>query len=195
MMETIGYDKNHEERQSNDYYATPPGEIKNILKHEDLQGTILENSCGQGHIAKVVKEQYPDNEVIATDLIDRGYGENGLDFLSDDYPYTDVDTVIMNPPFKHIEGFVNKSLDIADKVLLFARLQFLESQSRYENIFVDNEPNRVYIYVDRVSCGKNGNFEEDKNSMSYAWFVWDGSEEHSFEWIRKWNKARQKKLF
>jgi len=31
MIETIGYDKNNEDREKNDYYATPPEEVKNIM--------------------------------------------------------------------------------------------------------------------------------------------------------------------
>jgi len=54
MRETIGYNKNHDNRQINDYYATPPEEVKNILQHEKLYGTILDNSCGEGHLIKEV---------------------------------------------------------------------------------------------------------------------------------------------
>ena len=191
MRETIGYNKNNANRQINDYYATPPEEARNILQKEKLHGVILENSCGEGHIAKVIKEEYLDHKVIATDLIDRGYGEGGLDFLADDYPYTNVDTVIMNPPFKNIESFVNKSLDIASKkVILFARMQFLESQTRYNNIFKYNKPNRIYIYVDRVACAKNGDFEGNMSSnMAFAWFVWDKQDETTeINWIRRHDK-------
>ena len=196
VRETIGYDKNHKNRQKNDYYATPPEEVENILRCEKLHGTILDNSCGEGHLIKQVKNKYPENKIIATDLVNRGYGEGGLDFLDKNYPYTNVDTIIMNPPFKFIEEFVNKSLKIANrKVILFARLQFLESQSRYENIFKENKPDRIYMYVDRVSCGLNGNFENDKNSMTFAWFVWNtdrktykgGSSE--LYWIRRADKS------
>ena len=194
MRETIGYNKNHKDREQNDYYATPPKEVKNILEYEKLYGNILDNSCGEGHLIEEVKKEYPNNKIIATDLINRGYGEGGLDFLSEDYPYTDIDTIIMNPPFKLIEEFVNKSLKIADKkVVLFARMQFLESQARYENIFKNNKPNRIYIYVDRVSCGLNGDFKEGKNSMSFAWFVWEKNnlgQPPTMYWLRRADKRR-----
>jgi len=191
MNKVLGYDKNHKGRQKEDFYATPPEEVQSILDKEALYGTILDNSCGQGHIIDKVKEVYPSHTVIGTDLIDRGYGEGGLDFLSDDYPYSDVDTVIMNPPFKHIEDFVTKSLDIANKkVVLFARMQFLESQTRYKSIFKENKPNRIYIYVDRVACGKNGDFSwKSGSSMAFAWFIWDKEEvDTQINWIRRQDK-------
>lgn len=187
----MGYNKNHSDRQENDYYATPPEEVRNILKNEDLYGTILDNSCGEGHLIEPVKESYPNNKVLATDLIDYGYGEGGLDFLSKDYPYKSVDTIIMNPPFKHIEDFVLKSLNRANKkVVLFARMQFLESQTRYKSIFKNFKPNRIYIYVDRVACAKNGNFEGALSSnMAFAWFVWDKIDTTTkIEWLRRWDK-------
>lgn len=81
------------------------------------------------------------------------------DFLSDDYSYNKVDYVIMNPPFTTIEPFVIRGLEIAEKgLLVFGRLQFLEGQSRYENILKDNPPTDIYVYVDRIKCGKNGDF-------------------------------------
>jgi len=194
-----GYDKNHKDRQKDDYYATPPEEVKNILRYEKLYGTILDNSCGEGHLIKPVKKQYPDNKIIATDLIDRGYGEGRLNFLHPDYPYTDIDTIIMNPPFKFIREFVVKSLKIAKKkVILFSQLQFLESQNRYNKIFKNNKPERIYIYVDRIACAINGNFEKaHDSSMTYSWIVWDEIDtEHKFEWIRRAeDKIKQKKLF
>ena len=95
MIETIGYDRNHKERQQNDFYATPSEEVENILKHEDLIGTVLEPCCGKGHISKMISE----NKIISTDLIDRGYGICRLDFLSNAYPYErNIDTIITNPP-------------------------------------------------------------------------------------------------
>ena len=198
MRNKQGYDKNHEDRANNDYYATPPEEVKNILQYEKLYGTILDNSCGKGHLIEPVKQEYPDNKIIATDLIDRGYGETGLNFLSPDYPYTDIDTIIMNPPFSLITEFVNKSLKFAKKkVLMIAQLQFLTSQGRYNKIFSKSKPDRIYIYVDRIACAINGNFNKaHDSSMDYAWFVWDKvNKENKIEWIRRWEKAKKRKLF
>lgn len=196
MRNRQGYDKNHKDRQNNDFYATPPREVKNILQYEKLYGTILDNSCGEGHIIKPVKEKYSNNKILATDLIDRGFGEGGYDFLSDSYPYDNVDTIIMNPPFSLITEFVLKSLEVAKKkIVLLAQLQFLESQKRYKKIFKEYKPNRIYIYVDRVACAINGNFDKAKSSsMTYSWIIWDKvNSKHKFDWIRRWNKIKSNK--
>ncbi len=177
MLETIGYDKTHKDRPQGDYYCTPPEEVQNILEFERLTGPILEPCCGGGHIAGVVKQIYPKETVIATDLYDRGYGQTGTkyNFLSPSYPVTDINSIIMNPPFNLITPFVCKALDIAKcTVLLLARLQFLESKERFEQIFKTRPPARVYVYVDRISCGRNGILDPKRiASMSYAWFVWE----------------------
>lgn len=195
MRETLGYNRNHKGREENDFYATPPKEVLNILQHEEMVGTILEPCCGMGHMVEGILKSDITNKIIATDLIDRGYGETGLDFLSESYPYVkEIGTVIINPPFKLIERFVNKSIEIAEnKVILFARNQFVESESRYENIFANNPPSRIYQYVDRVACAKDGDFNKPMSSnMAFSWFVWDKQNETIetiFKWIRRIDKA------
>ena len=61
-------------RVKNDFYATPPEATKAILDKEILEGSILEPATGKGHISKILKEYYPNSEIISTDLIDRDMG-------------------------------------------------------------------------------------------------------------------------
>ena len=194
------YDKNHKERQKEDYYSTPTEEVVNILEKLNLplQGaTVLEPSCGGGHMIDGITQFTPN--VIGTDIKDRGYInpninlQYGLDYLADDYPYNTADYVIMNPPFKLIEPFVMRSLEIAEKgVLMFGRLQFLEGEGRYKNIFSIAPPTDVYVYVDRVACFKNGDTTIKPDSIqAYAWFYWDKTktyEDTKVHWLRRSGK-------
>ena len=164
-----GYDKNNKEREALDYYATPPQEVTNILKTMELEITVqdyvLDPACGGGHMMKGIVDYFPRVQLAGTDIKDRTtqlikdlkentnstyyYGKE-YDFLSDEYPIDECDYIIMNPPFSIIIPFVQHSLDIAKKgVLMFGRLQFLESVARYEKIFIDNPPTDVWVYVDR----------------------------------------------
>ena len=117
------------------------------------------------------------------------------DFLSDEYPFVDnIDYIIMNPPYAVIEPFTMKALGIANKgVLMLGRLQFLEGEKRYLNILKDFPPSDVYVYVDRISCYKNGNDKEKMASaQAYAWFYWDLTQEikdTKIHWIRRTDKA------
>lgn len=189
-----GYDKNNKERDALDYYATPPQEVYNILKTMGLELTaqdyVLDPACGGGHMMKGIVDYFPRVHLAGTDIKDRTtelikglkektnsvyYYGNEYDFLSDDYPVEECDYVIMNPPFSIIIPFVQHSLNIAKKgVLMFGRLQFLESVARYEKIFQENPPTDVWVYVDRVACYKNGDFSTKPSSVqAYAWFYWD----------------------
>lgn len=208
-----GYKKNNKEREALDYYATPSREVTNILEVLNLnlnRCDILEPCAGGGHMVKgildYIYEQGYDSKLwrlFATDakqrpIIDSIYkntmeiltGEQ-YDFLSDSYPYDKADYVIMNPPFTIIEPFVIRGLEIAQKgLLVFGRLQFLEGQSRYENILKNNPPTEIYVYVDRVKCGKNGDFANTEAIQAYAWFYWDKKkmkDNHITElhWIRR----------
>lgn len=197
------YDKNHKERDKLDYYSTPPDEVTNILNTlgYDFSGqTILEPSCGGGHMLSAIQIYLVENnqkaEVIATDIhlheqvttIPVETGEK-FDFLSDDYPYDTADWIIMNPPYATIEPFTIRALDIAKKgIIMIARLQFLEGAGRYTKIFEQNPPNDVYVYIDRIQCWKGGVKPTGSSAQAYAWFVWDfekpnnGTEVH---WIHR----------
>lgn len=201
-----GYDKNHKEREALDYYATPPKEVTNILKVLDLDLTcanVLEPCCGGGHMVEGIYQYNKKANILATDIKQRTnyfitrdavgntimyhYGEK-YDYLSDDYPIEKADYVILNPPFSVIIPFVQRSLEIADKgVLMLGRLKFLESQKRYTEIFKDNPPTKVFGYIDRIACYKNGDFSKKPNSIeAYAWFYWDKndtSKKTEYNWI------------
>ena len=209
-----GYDKNNKERDAKDYYSTPTVEVENILNTIYLpfhQGeTILEPCAGGGHMVQGIinhlKDRFWDTNLIATDVQKREnvtdfpiqYGLQN-DFLSDNYPYTEnIDWIIMNPPFTTIEPFCMKSLEIARKgVLMFARLQFLEGQGRYENIFRRNPPDDVYVYVDRVVCYKNGDLTlKPAGIQAYAWYLFrtDSNYTHDetkIHWIRRADKKEE----
>ena len=168
-------------REANDYYATPPEATKAILSHVSLNGSILEPACGAGHISKELEAYYPNSEIVSTDLIDRGFGTGGIDFLTHDYGRK-FDNVITNPPFKIIKPFIEKALDVTnDKVVIFAKLQLLESKSRYE-LFKTTPLKYVYVHVDRVSPYRGGEPLDEKgkpwsSTMAFAWFVW----QHGYE--------------
>ena len=72
-----------------------------LLDRENLEGTIWEPACGKGNRSEV--------------LIDRGYGEGGINFLDDDQirKFGKFDNIITNPPFKFALDFVLQSKKIA----------------------------------------------------------------------------------
>jgi 2-polyprenyl-3-methyl-5-hydroxy-6-metoxy-1,4-benzoquinol methylase len=67
-------------REENDFYATNPIALKLFLEnYKELNKTIWECSCGQGHLSKELQKQGYD--VFSSDLIDRGFGISPVNFL------------------------------------------------------------------------------------------------------------------
>lgn len=99
-------------RVENDYYATPFEATEAILSREELHGSILEPAAGEGHISKVLREHYPNSQIISTDLVQRddrfGCGiVGGVDFLTENYPEK-FNNVITNPPFSLAKELLRK---------------------------------------------------------------------------------------
>lgn len=98
------------ERRENDFYPTPPEPTIALLsKIADWPRTAWEPACGDGGIAKPLERG--GFKVVGTDLIDRGYGEGGVDFLQTTERRADV--IITNPPFGDLaHPFVAHALDL-----------------------------------------------------------------------------------
>ena len=160
------------ERQKNDYYATEPKAMELLLEVESFNKNIWECAVGEGHLAEVLKER--GYSVKSTDLIDRGYGVGGVDFLSESDRF-DGD-IITNPPYKYAQDFVEKALELipmGNKVAMFLKVQFLEGKKR-KKMFLKNPPKTVYISSSRLNCAKNADFERYQSSaVAYAWYVWE----------------------
>lgn len=175
------------ERDENDYYATEPLAADLICNVERFDGGIWENCCGEGHLSKRFKELGYDT--VDTDLIDRGYGVGGVDFF--ECKKALAPNIVTNPPYKYAKKWVEHSLELLDegnKLALFLPIQFLESEGRRE-LFISAPPETIYVCVNRVLCGMNGDFTaKDKkgntiynkdgspkrmsSAKCYAWFVW-----------------------
>lgn len=178
------------DREQHDYYATDPSAIEDLFSVENFSQTIWEPSCGEGHLSKKMEEQGKD--VLSTDLVDRGYGKGGIDFLqSEDIWNGDI---ITNPPYKFAQEFIEHALtlisksEVADqKIAMFLKLTFLEGQKR-QRLFRRTPPYRIYVYSFRKKCAINGKFHTTGSSAAcYAWFVWlkDFKGEPVVKWITK----------
>lgn len=158
-----------EERQEHDFYATDPIAAEWLIQLEELDQNIWECAAGQGHLAKVFEEH--GYNVKATDLIDRGYGQGGIDFLACEDKFEG--DIVTNPPYKYSLPFIEHSLSLipdGHKVCMFLKVQFLEGKER-RKFFDENPPKHIWVSSSRIKCGKNGNFAE--SMVAYAWYVWE----------------------
>lgn len=147
--------KPESERPEGDFYATPSCMVKELVRnmligHEFADVKILDPCCGKYAIGNVLRDAGYKN-IIERDLM---YGQN---FLYDSYPgmkiypdynfidkkkqkdyepkiYQDnVDVIVMNPPFKDFNGFVEKAKDIADRVYCIGKMNFFGAHDRNIN--------------------------------------------------------------
>ena len=147
--------KPESERPEGDFYPTPSCMVKELLKNkfvgfELADVRILDPCCGKYAIGNVLRNAGYNN-IIERDLM---YGQN---FLYDSYPgmrifpdynfidkkkqkdyepkvYQDnIDVIVMNPPFKEFNGFVEKAKDIADRVYCIGKMNFFGAHDRNVN--------------------------------------------------------------
>ena len=180
-------------RQDNNFYATHPSVVQDLLDVEEFNKQVLEPFCGNGMIAKTLINNW--YEVEAYDLIDRGYGKQG-DFYKMEYPEGKFD-IITNPPYdENLPIITKRCLDICkSKVAFLLPLNYLSGNARLENLYKPFPPVRVYVYSDRVKIGKNGVFNEEVGNMVvYTWVVWKKGYQGKTElkWISNTNYAPQK---
>lgn len=158
-------------RETNDYYATDPIAMELLLDLEEFSHDVWECACGEGHLSKALEGR--GYNVTSTDLVDRGYGTCGVDFLTSNTVF-DGD-IITNPPYKYAKEFVEHAIEsVTDGhlVAMFLRLQFLEGKSRRE-LFDRYPPKTVYVASGRIACAPGGDFENYNGSaQAYAWFIW-----------------------
>lgn len=170
-----------DERATEDYYATDPSAIDDLLRKESFSPEIWECACGEGHLSRRLQEN--GKNVYSTDLVDRGFGDDFFDFLETDKDWNG--DIVTNPPYKDAKEFVEKAMSLikeGQKIAFFLKLTFLESKGR-EELFEKHPPKRVWVYSIRKRVAKNALREEFEKSSAvcYAWFVWekgfDGSPE------------------
>lgn len=164
------------EREINDYYATDPKALEILLErlkqdNIELSTDIWEPACGEGHLSKVLLNNWYD--VYSTDLVDRGFGEPYVDFLK-----TKIDwggDILTNPPYKYAKEFVEHSMELLQNdryCIMFLKIQFLEGQER-RKMFEKYPPKYVYVNSTRQCCAMNGEFEKyNATALCYCWFIW-----------------------
>ena len=161
-------------REENDFYRTPPDVTRALLVKESFGPAIWEPACGDGAISDVLKAA--GHDMFSTDLIDRGYGESGRDFLRQ--TELAAPEIVTNPPFKAADDFVLHALDLgASKVAMLLRLAWLEGERRRVKVFSVRPPARVWVFSGRPTLwhGTDPDARTTGGAIAYAWFVWDAA--------------------
>ena len=178
------------DRQEHDFYITPKESVEALLNHkvfnnlhEDMKSlTMWENAVGNGGILNpILRRSY---KIVGTDLnnwIDR-FTQN--DFLAnptwffDEYGHK-PDIIITNPPYKDANEWILNSIEHTGRfIILFLRLSFLESVSRYKIFKMYPHLKYILVFSKRQSpihwsLVQKGEELKSSSTTPTAWFIWD----------------------
>lgn len=105
-------------REANDHYPTPGWVTACLLRHVRFRGAVWEPCCGDGAIARVLREHR--YAVVASDAAERGFGLGGVDFFAcTDFP-PGCGAMVTNPPYGD-GGAERKAGNASSAMLRFVR--------------------------------------------------------------------------
>lgn len=168
-------------RRKSDFYETPYSMTRHVMDRLDIEKdvSILEPSCGNGAISKVLKD-YDFKDITENDI------SRGQDFL--EYNGERVDWIITNPPFSLTQEFIKKGKAVADNILLLLPLSYLHGKKRYDEVYSDEtyKLKEIYVFTRYPLLGDeiraDGKYRT--GMMVYAWFLF--SRGYEGETITKW---------
>lgn len=176
-----------------EFYPTPPEATRALLSVEHFDGNIWEPACGDGAISRELTAA--GYNVTSTDLIDRGFGMGGQNFLKSDKPL--AKHIVTNPPYgTHGLGdaFVRRALIHARQtggtVAMLLNLRSLANPDRHHK-FTKSPPAAIYI-LDDLTCWPEGKPTSKTARIArqqYYWAVWKPG--HTGAPILGWLSTRQ----
>lgn len=159
-----------------EFYPTPPEATRALLTVEAFDGDIWECACGDGAMARELTSA--GYQVTATDLVDRGYGAGGHNFLKSTMPL--AKHIVTNPPYgAHglADAFIRRALMHTQKtggsVAMLLNLRSLAHPDRHQK-FIKTPPAAVYI-LDELTCWPEGKLVDKSRRIArqqYCWAVW-----------------------
>ena len=156
-----------------------------LLRVETFVDPIGEFACGEGDISRIL--EWHGHQVISTDLIDRGYGQGGVDFLSTPSPHANLPfrSLITNPPFPLFIPWIERSLELLDAKgwesepgalagsALLAPVTYLAGGHRGE-LFRHRPPASIWVFSGRILSVQGGSqgAVTGSGAVDYMWLVW-----------------------
>lgn len=161
--------KHRPPRDEHDFYATEPrATIALLIDQADRLPAgclVLEPACGDGQISMVLQRAGIIHD--SRDLIDRGFGRFGVDFLTT--TQTDgCQRLITNPPFNLAVEFLihaRETLHIP-YVALLLKSTFWHAGERIE-LHERHPPSETLMLTWRLDFTREGSPE-----MECCWFIW-----------------------
>lgn len=160
-------------RRAHDFYPTPAECTEALLAREASAlhgcGWVWEPACGDGAITRVLERWR--FKVWSSDLIDRGCGAGGHDFLQARAAPMDAKAIVTNPPFALAEQFIRHALGALqiEYMALLLKATYWHAASRYA-LWCDFPPQMLYPLTWRPDFDGRG-----APTMDVMWCVWDAA--------------------
>lgn len=185
-------------RAADDYYVEPRWCVELLADAMPLvEGSyVWDPCCGSGTIVETFADRIGRYQVVATDLVDRGYRDfrETWDATDESVPASVTPgmriNVVTNPPFRLAEQIVRRMLFVADyRVAIIQQLSFLASAARHR-LFTEFPPSDVLILSKRPSMppgaliAEMGDRAFKGGTADFAWIIW--SKPHDRETRVRW---------
>lgn len=153
-------------RHEDDFYPTLDWEITAglipYIRHWPAEA--WEPFCGDGMMSEVLR--LAGCRVVSTDLVQRGYGVGGMDFMKQMFPL--CDTIISNPPFKHFNEIIDHAHALGIKRMALLGKTSLWNAAYRSDRFYRWRPSHV------LSLTWRPDFTGQKNpKMDCNWYIWE----------------------
>jgi hypothetical protein len=174
------------EREGQDFYATPAWVTEALLRHVTLRGPVWEPCCGDGAMSSVLAAH--GHQVVSTDIVDRGFGTSGVDFLACRDVPAGCRSIVTNPPYgdsgshtgqsrspSAMRGFLTHALmltaSVQGQLALLVRLQWIAgrrvaevmSAAPFAAVIVLTQRIRWFDMAERTNAAQH----------HHAWVVFD----------------------
>lgn len=163
-----------------DGFHTPLIAVDTLLKVEKFHYNIWEPANGFNRISKPLRE-YGYN-VYTSDIHPWSKQTQSIIGFEDcrrlPKPFREEGAdIITNPPFKLASMFVQQGMKLLPKgrkIALLLRLQFVEGNRRYAELFSKTPPMRVHVYSFRLPRMRRFLYHgpDTGSVLCFAWMVW-----------------------
>lgn len=163
--------------KTKDYIPTPPWATRVLydvvspeLRAAAAGTTAWDPACGEGYMARTLKEYH--DSVQQSDVHDYGTGHAIGNFTKREFS-TDAGAIVTNPPYKHLNAFIQEGLDATNRFLaLLTRVQALETEGRYD-FYSRIPPTQIAFFSNRIPFKTGAVVRKAPKMFFHIWMVWD----------------------